>query len=62
MKQDKPEATLDITKFGIFTANFKEHSPPIPAEYVVTLFTVVVTAFVDSWLTPTVRGWRKARQ
>jgi len=25
------------------------------------LFTVVATAFIGSWLTPTVIGWRKAR-
>jgi hypothetical protein len=29
---------------------------------VATLFTVVVTALVGSWLTPTVIGWRKARK
>jgi hypothetical protein len=27
-----------------------------------TLFTVVVTAFIGSWLTPTVIGWRNARR
>ena len=35
--------------------------PPIPPEYIATLFTVIVTAFVGTWLTPTVIGWRKAR-
>ena len=59
---DKPEATLNVTKFGSFTANFKALPPPIPPEYVATLFTVVVTALVGSWLTPTVIGWRKARK
>jgi YVTN family beta-propeller protein len=59
---DKPEATFNITKFGSFTANFKALPPPIPPEYVATLFTVVVTALVGSWLTPTVIGWRKARK
>jgi YVTN family beta-propeller protein len=59
---DKPESTLNITKFGSFTANFKALPPPIPPEYVATLFTVVVTALVGSWLTPTVIGWRKARK
>ncbi len=63
MKPDKPEATLNITKFGAsFTANFKELPPPIPPQYVATLFTVVATAFVGTWLTPTVIGWRKARR
>ena len=59
---DKPEAPLNVTKFGSFTANFKATPPPIPPEYVATLFTVVVTALVGSWLIPTVIGWRKARK
>jgi YVTN family beta-propeller protein len=62
MKPDKPEATLGITKFGNFTANFKALPPPIPPEYVATLFTVVATALVGSWLTPTIIGWRKAKK
>jgi YVTN family beta-propeller protein len=62
MKPDKPEAILDITKFGSFTANFKALPPPIPTEYVATLFTVVATAFIGSWLTPTIIGWRKAKK
>jgi uncharacterized membrane protein len=62
MNQDKPEATLNITKFGSFTANFKPLPPPIPQEYVATLFTVVATAFIGSWLTPTVINWRNAKK
>ena len=54
MKSDKPEATLNITKFGSFTANFKALPPSIPSEYIATLFTVVVTAFVGTWLIPLV--------
>jgi YVTN family beta-propeller protein len=61
-KPDKPEATVNITKFGSFTANFKALPPPIPPEYLATLFTVVVTAFIGSWLTPTVIGWRNAKK
>ena len=52
----KPESKLSIGKFGNFTANFKALPPPIPPEYA-----VVATAFIGSWLTPTVIGWRKAR-
>ena len=59
IKLDEPEAKLNITKFGSFTANFKELPPPLPTEYWTTLFTVVVTALVGSWLTPTIIGWRK---
>jgi YVTN family beta-propeller protein len=61
MKSDKPEATLNITKFGSFTANFKALPPPVPAEYIATLFTIIVTTFIGTWLTPTVIGWRKSR-
>ncbi|HEX9318041.1 MAG TPA: YncE family protein [Nitrososphaeraceae archaeon] len=62
MKPDKQEATLNITKFGSFTANFKALPPPIPTQYVATLFTVVATAFIGSWLTPTVIEWRNRRK
>ena len=62
MNFDKPEATLNITKFGSFTANFKPLPSPIRPEYVATLFTVVATAFIGSFLTPTIIGWRKAKK
>lgn len=61
IKLDEAEAKLNITKFGSFTANFKELPPPLPTEYWTTLFTVVVTALVGSWLTPTIIGWRKEK-
>ena len=61
LKPDKPEATLNITSFGSFTANFKELPPPIPGEYIATLFAVVISAFIGSWLTPTVIEWRKSK-
>jgi hypothetical protein len=62
IKLDEAEAKLNITKFGSFTANFKELPPPLPTEYWTTLFTVVVTALVGSWLTPTIIGWRKEKK
>ena len=58
----EPESILKITKYGSFTANFRELPPPLPSEYWVTLFGVVVTAFISSWLTPTIIGWRKAKK
>ncbi|MGC2575175.1 MAG: hypothetical protein WA364_27020 [Candidatus Nitrosopolaris sp.] len=61
VNHDKPEAKLNITKFGSFTANFKALPPPIPPEYVATLFTVLATALIGSWLTPTLIDMRKAR-
>jgi len=62
MNTDKPESKLDITKFGNFTANFKELPPPIPPEYVATLIGVVATAFIGTWLTPAIIGWRKTKR
>jgi YVTN family beta-propeller protein len=59
--KDTPE-TLTVTKFGNFTANFEKLPPAIPPEYLATLFTVVVTAFVGSWLTPSFIEWRKAKK
>ena len=60
LRTDNPGSAV-ITKFGSFTANFKAVSPPIPPEYIATLFTVVATAFVGSWLTPAIVGWRNAK-
>ncbi len=62
LTSDKPESTLNITKFGSFTANFKALPPPIPPEFVATLFTVVITALVGSLLIPAVVGSFKSRR
>jgi hypothetical protein len=51
-----------LRRFGSFTANFKALPPPIPGEYVATLLGVVATAFVGSWLTPSLIVWRKAKK
>ena len=60
-RKDTP-ATLDVTRFGTFTANFEELPPAIPPEYVATLFAVVASAFIGSWLTPAFVGWRRAKK
>jgi YVTN family beta-propeller protein len=62
VKSDEQEAILNVTEFGSFTATFKELPPPLPPEYWATLFGVVVTAFISSWLSPTIIGWRKAKK
>ena len=54
-------AHVDISRFGNFTANFSEIPPPIPSEYLATLFAVIISAFVGSLLTPAVIEWRKSR-
>jgi len=62
IKSEESETIINITKFGNFTANFKELPPPLPPEYWSSLFTVVVTVLIGSWLTPTIIGWRKAKK
>ena len=61
LKKDKPEATISITKFGSFTANFKELPPPLPPEYWATLFGFVVTAILGTWLIPAIVRGIKSR-
>ena len=53
---------MNVTKFGSFTANFERLPPAIPPEYLATLFAVVASAFIGSWLTPSFIGWRKAKK
>jgi len=40
---------MKISTFGIFTANFKEPPPPLPAEYYATLFGFVLTMGLGAW-------------
>jgi hypothetical protein len=51
IKSDEPEAKLNITKFGTFTANFKELPSPVPTEYWTGLYTVVISSIVG-WFIP----------
>ena len=55
-------STLTVTKFGSFTANFEELPPPVPPEYWGTLFTVVATALIGTWLIPSVIGWTRSKR
>lgn len=61
MRPDKPEATLNITKFGSFTANFKELPPPIPSEFLLGLFSIVASTIVG-WSIPSIISWAKAKR
>jgi uncharacterized membrane protein len=61
VKPHKPEATLKITKFGSFTANFKPLPPTIPGEYLVALFGIVAASIVG-WLSPTIIDSQKSRR
>jgi YVTN family beta-propeller protein len=59
--QDKPEATLNITKFGDFTANFREAPPALPPEYWTPLYGIIV-ATVVGWSIPSIIGWAKSKR
>jgi YVTN family beta-propeller protein len=61
MKPDKPEATLAISKFGSFTANFRALPPPVPPEYWTTLFGFVLSTILGTVLIPTFLVWRKSK-
>lgn len=41
IKSDEPEANLNLTKFGTFTANFKELPAPFPSEYWIPLYGLI---------------------
>jgi YVTN family beta-propeller protein len=58
---DRPEATLNITKFGTFTANFRELSPPIPPEFWLQLLGFVAAAVIG-WSIPSIVGGVKSRR
>ena len=42
-KPEEPEAKLNVTKFGTFTANFKELPPPVPQEFWLQSYVLVGT-------------------
>jgi YVTN family beta-propeller protein len=54
-------ATLSITRYGSFTANFQEVPPPLPPEYWATIFGVVVTSIIGSWFIPGIITWVKSK-
>jgi hypothetical protein len=59
---DDPEATLTVNRFGNFTAYFKALPPPVPAEFTLSLITVIVAALVGSLLIPAAVGWFKSKK
>jgi hypothetical protein len=58
---DRPEATLNVTKFGTFTANFKELPPAIPSEYWIPLYGIIASTIVG-WSIPSIIGWTKSKR
>jgi YVTN family beta-propeller protein len=60
IRSDEPEAKLNITKFGTFTANFKELPPAVPSEYWIPLYGIIATTIVG-WSIPGIIGWIKSK-
>jgi len=61
MSPDKPEAILNITKFGTFTANFREAPPPLPPEFWVQMYAVIATVITALFI-PSIVGWFKSKR
>jgi YVTN family beta-propeller protein len=59
--EDKPEATLNVTEFGTFTANFKELPPAVPSEYWIPLYGIIASTIVG-WSIPSIIGWTKSKR
>lgn len=60
IKPDKPESTLNITKFGTFTASFNALPPPIPKEIWLSLFAISLSVIIPSILR-WYNGWRQRK-
>ncbi len=60
IKSEEPEAKLKITKFGSFTANFKELPPPIPTEFWLQSYVLVGTVIAGLSI-PSIVGWIKSK-
>ena len=59
---DKPQVdTLTVTKFGTFTANFKEVPPPLPPEFWAQMYAVIGTV-VTALFIPSIVGWFKSKR
>ena len=60
IKSEEPEAILNVTKFGSFTANFKELPPPVPPEFWLQSYILVGTVIAGLSI-PSIVGWIKSK-
>jgi YVTN family beta-propeller protein len=58
---DPQTATLDVTKFGTFTANFREAPPPLPPEFWAQMYAVIATVITALFI-PSIVGWFKSKR
>ncbi len=54
-------ATLNITQFGSFSAIFRAVPPPIPSEYWIPIYGVIISTLIG-WSIPNIIGWLKSRK
>jgi YVTN family beta-propeller protein len=59
-KQQDNSAIFNVTKYGNYTANFRALPPPIPAEYWIPLYGIIVSSIVG-WSIPSIIGWAKSK-
>ena len=52
---------LNITNSGNYTANFAKIPPPIPSEYWIPLYGIIVTTIVG-WSIPSIIGWTRNKK
>ena len=57
---DKPEAKL-MTEFGTFTANFMKAPAPLPPEYLIPLYGIIISTIVG-WSIPSIISWAKSKR
>jgi YVTN family beta-propeller protein len=57
----EPEAKLNPTRFGNFTANFKEVPPPLPPEFWAQTYAVIGTV-VTALFIPSIVSWFKSKR
>jgi YVTN family beta-propeller protein len=58
---DEPEAKLNVTKFGTFSANFKELPPAFPPEYLIPLYGIIASTIIG-WSIPSIIGWARSKK
>ncbi len=61
IRSEEHESKLNITKFGTFTANFKELPPAVPSEYWIPLYGIIASTIVG-WSIPSIIGWIKSQR
>jgi hypothetical protein len=54
-------STFKISEYGNFVANFRQAPSPIPPEFLLALYGIIVSSIVG-WSIPSIFGWIKAKR